>query len=699
MRELLTSPRGLLTLALLLVLVAALGCLAVVEAGRTPGAMGTSAEVDGGNRPAAAILTGIIVTSGNAIYTKTSTGWSSSSGPSGASNIRGVAKRPDGSLGVWDHGTGKVTYGSGWGSSFNGPSGCNCFGIYFNGSGHVYLAHQGTTGSIRKSTDSGANWTTIAAPSGATRPRDMAEYQESTNTKTLYLLDRQTNKVYASADDGATWDAGKSVPSTATNVRGIAVDQDTGDLYLSDRGTLKIFMSSDGGSTWDAGTAINDTNITNPFGLALPIHTLANIPTPTPLPTATPTPSPCGGTLTAGQDTVSRGESTTVTLAVTQGTLDGVPAWTTTAGTLFATGNNLSRRIEAPFSGSGSITITAAFDCDGWKSTASVTIDVAYAAPTATPTPTPTPLACPGSSIAIGITDRILNGQSAPLTLSVPGGGVTGTVTWAASAGTLSAQSNMGAVLTAPASGSGSITVTAVVNCGFDDATLTATVPYGPPPPTPTPTPTPTPVPTPTPDPDGDAWLAINLPEPHDPAAVRWYTGEGMDHVLQLNGRCDPDGATGDGCLVTCFDVMCSADPETAVYAGALIDARATRLTQDASITISSKRSGDVVRTYDLPATRLGKGDLRGLAASGPGDEWLINALCGVAAAIALIAVGWIARGPSLPVFIVGGCAAPLVSYGMAAMGIGGAGAYWLATIEVVLIVAIGYAASALSRA
>ena len=121
-------------------------------------------------------------------------------------------------------------------------------------------------------------------------------------------------------------------------------------------------------------------------------------------PTPTPTPSPCAGTLTAGQQTISRSESTWLTLSITQGTLTGNVTWSTSAGTLSGQGIS-GATITAPSTGNGTMTITASWHCVGYgMPSTTVTVNIAYTAPilppppTATPTPrppTPTPTPVP----------------------------------------------------------------------------------------------------------------------------------------------------------------------------------------------------------------------------------------------------------------------------------------------------------------
>ena len=209
----------------------------------------------------------------------------------------------------------------------------------------------------------------------------------------------------------------------------------------------------------------------------------------TPLaPTNTPTPSPCAGALSASRTTVARGESSNITLAMTDGTLSSV-TWSTTAGTL-SNQANAGATITAPNTGQGSMTITAAMVCSGWKTTASITISVAYAEATATPLPTntPTPSPCAGALSASRTT--VARGESSNITLTVTQGTLS-SVAWSTTAGTLSNQANAGATITAPGSGAGAITVTAVMTCSGwkTTATITINVNYAAATPTPTPLP------------------------------------------------------------------------------------------------------------------------------------------------------------------------------------------------------------------
>ena len=207
-------------------------------------------------------------------------------------------------------------------------------------------------------------------------------------------------------------------------------------------------------------------------------------------PTPTPTPSPCAGTLSASRATVSRGESSDITLAMSAGTLSSV-SWSTTAGTL-SNQANTGATITAPATGAGSMTITAAMVCQGWLTTASITISVAYAEATPTPTPTPTPSPCAGTLTSSH--SLISRSESASLTLSMTAGTLS-SVSWSTTAGSLSNQGNTGATITAPGTGAGTITVTASMTCqGWQTtASVTISVAYAAATPTPTPTPTPSP--------------------------------------------------------------------------------------------------------------------------------------------------------------------------------------------------------------
>ena len=204
-------------------------------------------------------------------------------------------------------------------------------------------------------------------------------------------------------------------------------------------------------------------------------------------PTATPTPSPCAGSLSSNKSTISRGESASLSLSVTSGTLSSV-SWSTNRGSLSGKSNS-GATITAPSTGSGSITITAAMTCSGWKSTASVTVSVSYRAPTATPTPTPVPQC---SGYVSGGGGNVPQGGSRSLSLVVSSGTRTGNTTWNTTAGTLSSRTNTSVTVTAPSSGSGSMTVWAQFVCtNLLSATAYAdAIQYLAPTPTPTPRPT-----------------------------------------------------------------------------------------------------------------------------------------------------------------------------------------------------------------
>ena len=213
-----------------------------------------------------------------------------------------------------------------------------------------------------------------------------------------------------------------------------------------------------------------------------------------PAATPTPTASPCTGSLSGPGTVLNLGESAAISLSMSAGTASTV-SWSTTAGTLSGK-SKTGATITAPSSGKGAMRITASITCTGWKSTDSASLWVNFGAPpTATPTPVPTPLPCSGYLTGGGGT--MVHGETRTIYITISSGIRSGNVVW--SGGTLSNQTNSSAVVTAPSTGSGTITVRAQVNCGGDWTTFSAdSITYGQPTPTPTPVP-PTPTPTPVP--------------------------------------------------------------------------------------------------------------------------------------------------------------------------------------------------------
>ena len=392
----------------------------------------------------------------------------------------------------------------------------------------------------------------------------------------------------------------------------------------------------------------------------------------TPLaPTPTPTPSPCVGTLSAGRATVSRGESTNITLAMTDGTLSSV-SWSTTAGAL-SNQANTGATITAPATGAGSMTITAAMTCSGWKTTASVTISVAYAAATPTPTPvpatpTPTPSPCVGTLSAGRAT--VSRGESSNISLSVTDGTLS-SVSWSTTAGALSNQANSGATITAPATGAGSMTITAAMTCSGwkTTASVTISVAYAAPTPTPVP-PTPTPAPTPTPDPDCYAVIG---------GARDLGRGRSADLELRLvHGELDTEQAVAwtatDGELVTRGD-----PPRQALLTAPSGGDGNIRVAVDYQCVGGISRTAQANVGYRNQAFVGGVGFL---LSSGP--PWIVQmSVSALAPLVVLGVVKWMRQSAGDWMLAIM-ASMPVAAFGMSVINIGEA---WLAMVEAILLV------------
>ena len=171
------------------------------------------------------------------------------------------------------------------------------------------------------------------------------------------------------------------------------------------------------------------------------------------------TPAYCTGSL-SGPGSLDAGASGSITISMSQGTASSV-SWTRNAGTLSGT-SKTGATITAPGSGSGTITVTAYISCtNGGSDSASVSIS--YSA------------VCTGSLSGPGSLDPDASGSVA-LYMSA---GVASAVAWSTNRGTLTDKSKTGVTITAPASGTASIVVSASITCtnqGTDSRSVTISV-------------------------------------------------------------------------------------------------------------------------------------------------------------------------------------------------------------------------------
>jgi hypothetical protein len=134
-----------------------------------------------------------------------------------------------------------------------GATGYNLLAISQDGI-TIYALLQGTPGTLKKSTDGGANWTTLANPAGVTETTK-GICCSSDGEIVFVLVDGA--KVYKSADGGSSWDAGTSVGFSGYGSQiKISCSGDGMKIAIAPGGTNDyLYLSSDGGATWVANTA------------------------------------------------------------------------------------------------------------------------------------------------------------------------------------------------------------------------------------------------------------------------------------------------------------------------------------------------------------------------------------------------------------------------------------------------------------
>ena len=155
---------------------------------------------------------------------------------------------------------------AGWNDGVAVPSGVTAPGGLATDLNGDWLLLGYASNRIYRSADRGATWNRgIAGPAGETQPEGLAV---APNGDWL-VAGAHNDKIFKSTDQGATWDNGVAGPAGEGYLDGIAVTPE-GHWVVTGDHTDKIFKSTDQGATWDNGVG-GPVGETGPTGLTIDI--------------------------------------------------------------------------------------------------------------------------------------------------------------------------------------------------------------------------------------------------------------------------------------------------------------------------------------------------------------------------------------------------------------------------------------------